>query len=89
MGCVWFYVAEVGAKPFNQMCIRKVCVKPLFFVSMSCLPGLVCRDNREILCHLDSLLRRRTTSDSSSEFLKIENKQIKTVQDNYYRTKLT
>ena len=46
MGCVWFYVAEVGAKPFNQMGKRKVCVKPLFFVSMSCLRGLVCRDKR-------------------------------------------
>ena len=69
MGCVWFYVAEDGAKPFNR--------------------GLVCRDKREILCHLDSLLRGRTTSDSSSEFLKRENKQIKTVRDNYYRTKLT
>ena len=89
MGCVWFYVAEVGEKPFNQMGKRKVCVKPLFFVCMSCLRGLVCRDKREILCHLDSLLRGRTTSDSSSEFLKRENKQIKTVQDNYYRTKLT
>ena len=71
MGCVWFYVAEVGAKPFNQMGKRKVCVKPLFFVCMLLL------------------LRGRTTSDSSSEFLKRENKQIKTVQDNYYRTKLT
>ena len=89
MGCVWFYVAEVGAKPFNQMGKRKVCVKPLFFVSMSCPRGLVCRDKREILCHLNSRLRGRTTSDSSSEFLKRENKQIKTVQDNYYRTKLT
>ena len=89
MGCVWFYVAKVGAKPFNRMGKRKVCVKPLFFVSMSRLRGLVCRDKRKILCHLDSLLRGRTTSDSSSECLKRENKQIKTVQDNYYRTKLT
>ena len=59
--------------------IRRLWVigKSVFFVSMSRLRGLVCRDNREILCRLDSLLRRRTTSDSSSEFLKIENRQKK------------
>ena len=68
---------------------QKVCCKPLFFVSMSCLGSLVCKDNTEILCHLESLLRRRTTSDSSSEFLKTEIKQIKTVQNNCYGTKLT
>jgi len=70
---VWFYVAETGAKPFNQMGKRKVCGEPLFFVSMLCLRGLVCRDNREILCHFVADGQRQIQVQNFSE---IENKQI-------------
>ena len=37
--------------------------------------------NREIKIHVYA---KRQTSDSSWEFLRIENKQIKTVEDNCY-----
>ena len=39
------------------------------------------RDNREIKIHV---YRKRQTSDSSWEFLRIENKQIKTVPNDSY-----
>ena len=40
--------------------------------------------NREIYCEVYT---KRQTSDSSWEFLKIENVQLKTVQNNYYGEK--
>ena len=48
---------------------------------VSRLPGKIEKSNREIKIHV---YRKRQTSDSSWEFLRIENKQIKTVPNDSY-----